>query len=229
MSRSGPDDRPVSGPSSLAVAVQRGLSPERLGTYQRAMGGDPDRAVDLYLWNSAVAGALWPAIGFVEVLIRNTVHDALSARHAQLGRTGEWYDDPAMELEQRARDDIARAVAGLRRRGEPSRPGKVVAELSFGFWRFLLARRYTAKLWPAIRPGFPYLGGADRLLLEEPITRLHKLRNRVAHHEPLIAEPLADRFADLLGVVGAVDPLLRVWIDESSTLLQTLARRPERA
>jgi len=87
-------------------------------------------------------------------------------------------------------------------------PGKVVAELSFGFWRFLLARRYTASLWPALRPGFPYLPSADRRELEAPVTRLHQLRNRVAHHEPLIAEPC--RFATRTCCSSWV-PATRAW------------------
>ncbi|WP_211177623.1 CoA transferase [Pseudonocardia acidicola] len=52
-------------------------------------------------------------------MLRNAVHDALTARHHRLDRPGQWYDDPAGELNQHARADIA----------------------TFGFWQALLARR----------------------------------------------------------------------------------------
>jgi hypothetical protein len=212
-------------PSPSALLVQRHLSAPRLTTYLRATGGDLDRAVELYLWNAAVAGALWEVLGHVEVVLRNVLHDALTARHQRLGRAGQWYD-PARELAQHARDDITRARQRLERAGAPLLPGKIVAELSFGFWRFLLARRYTAALWPALRPAFRYLPGSDRRLLEAPVARLHVLRNRVAHHEPLLAEPLPDRYTDLLHVVGYVHPQLREWLDAHNRLLATLAQRP---
>jgi hypothetical protein len=185
-----------------------------------------DAAVQLYQWNAAVAGALWEALGHTEVVLRNAVHDALAARHYRLGRPGQWYEDPAGELEQRARDDVATAVRRLRRAGAPLLAGKVIAELPFGFWRFLLARRYTASLWPAMRPAFPHLTGRDRRQLEAPVARLHLLRNRVAHHEPLIAEPLGDRYTDLLDVVAFVDPALRTWVEATSRVTAVLGERP---
>ena len=159
-------------------------------------------------------------------MLRNVLHDALTARHQRLGRTGQWYDDPARELSQHARDDISRAEQRLQRAGAPLLPGKIVAGLSFGFWRFLLARRYTASLWPALRPAFGYLPASDRRLLEAPVARLHVLRNRVAHHEPLLTEPLGDRYYDLLDIVGFVDPQLRDWLDTHNRLLATLTQRP---
>jgi hypothetical protein len=213
-------------PSATALLIQRHLSAPRLATYVRATGGDLDRAVELYLWNAAVAGALWEVLGHVEVVLRNLLHDALTARHQRLARAGQWYDDPIRELSQHARDDITRARQRLQRAGAPLLPGKIVAELGFGFWRFLLARRYTASLWPALRPAFPYLPGSDRRLLEAPVARLHVLRNRVAHHEPLLTVPLGDRHTDLLDVVGFVHPRLRSWLDTHNRLLATLARRP---
>jgi hypothetical protein len=161
-------------------------------------------------------------------VLRNVLHDALTARHQRLDRAGQWYDDPARELAQHARDDIARARQRLQRAGAPLLPGKIVAELSFGFWRFLLARRYTATLWPALRPAFRYLPESDRRLLEAPVARLHVLRNRVAHHEPLLAEPLPDRYTDLLHVVGYVHPQLREWLTPTTACWPRSPSVPDR-
>jgi hypothetical protein len=190
-------------PVGTAGAVERHLSPARLSTYLTATGGDLDAAVDLYRWNAAVSAALWESIGHTEVVLRNATHDALSARHAAKGRQGQWYDDPARELDQHARDDVGKAIRRIKAGASPPE-GKVVAELSFGFWRFLLAKRYTAGLWPALRPAFPFLASSDRLQLEAPVERVHKLRNRVAHHEPVIAQDLASLHVDVLALAVAL-------------------------
>jgi len=58
------------------------------------------------------------------------------------------------------------------------------------------------------------------------VTRLHQLRNRVAHHEPLIHEDLAAMLADITSVLDAVDPALRSWVQSGSHLLATLEQRP---
>lgn len=213
-------------PQGVAQAMELHLSVARLSTYRAVSGGDLEAAVDLYRWNAAVAAAVSEVVGHAEVVLRNAAHTALSARHTAKGRPGQWYDDPSGELDQHARTDIAKARRRLRSVNPP--PGKVVAELNFGFWRFLLARQYTALLWPALAPAFPYLGGSDRRLLEQPVQRVHRLRNRVAHHEPLIAEDLAARHEDILTIVGAVHPALRTWVATDSRVPALLLLRPAR-
>ncbi|WP_214369799.1 Abi family protein [Pseudonocardia sp. H11422] len=197
-------------------------------TYLHACGSDLERALELYRWNANVSGALWVALGHVEIVLRNAIHDALTTRHQRSKRAGYWFDDPRRELDPRALDDITTAK---RRAGQvtvpAALPGKVVAELSFGFWRYLLARRYSSTLWPAIRHSFPHLPGRDRGRLERQVIRLHQLRNRIAHHEPLIREDLPARVADLGSILDAVDPALRPWaLDDAGRLTTLLANRP---
>jgi hypothetical protein len=120
---------------------------------------------------------------------------------------------------------IRRARRGISSTAVPS--GKIVAELPFGFWRYLLAKRYSATLWPAIRHGFPQLPGRDRARLERPVIRLHQLRNRIAHHEPLIRENLPARLADLEYILDAIDPALRRWVrDDGGRLAIPVTGRP---
>lgn len=111
----GTDAPPPAEPSDTALLVQRHVSVARLSTYVRASGGNMDASVELYRWNASVAGALWEVLGHVEVVLRNALHDQLTDRHHRLGRSGEWYDDPAGELEAHARDDVAKARRRLRR------------------------------------------------------------------------------------------------------------------
>lgn len=209
-----------------AAVLARGISAPRLSTYLRASSGNPARAVALYEWNASTAGLLGTALGHTEVVLRNAIDTALTARHQRLHRTGHWLDDPHLELDARARDDIATARGRLQRAGAPALHGKLIAELTFGFWRFLLARRYTTTLWSGIRPGFPHMPGRDRRVIEAPVARLHLLRNRIAHHEPLLTEPLPDRYDDLLTLVGYVDPALRTWLDAITDVPHQLSRRP---
>ena len=69
--------------------------------------------------------------------------------------------------------------------------GKVIAGFSFGFWKYLCARHYLTSLWvDALAGAFPqHPSGPDprsvRSDVHNRMTRVHKLRNRVAHHEPI--------------------------------------------
>ncbi|HEU0132383.1 MAG TPA: hypothetical protein VFQ85_15475 [Mycobacteriales bacterium] len=211
---------------TTAVLWQR-LSAERMAPYLAAAGGDRARALRLYEWNIAISGALFESIGSMEVLLRNALHQHLTAYHATTSRPGEWYDDPARVLTERAREDIAAARERVRDRGCTETPGRVVAELSFGFWRFLLAKTYEHTLWtPALAAAFPLLKPLRRTSIHQPLCRLNELRNRIAHHEPIHARRLTLDYRDLLTVAAAICADTARWIDRTSRVNLTLTLRP---
>lgn len=199
--------------SRLATLLHRRLSPERLGPYLTMTNMDLTAAIKLYEWNIAVSGALLEELCALEVVLRNAMHEQLARWHDAAGRPGSWYDDPDHLLERRAGGDIAEARRRVRRRGRSESPGQVVAELSFGFWRYLLDRRYQNTLWAqALRRAFPYLKPARRQDAYDPVERLHGLRNRVVHHEPVFILPLEQRHEEICNVAGFIDPQIRQWI-----------------
>ena len=214
-------------PSSTTILEQnlvRLLSPERLSSYFSRVGNF-DRAIDLYCWNATASAAFWPAIGHVEIALRNAMSASLAARHHQLSRAESWLDDPASELDLRMRFHIAAARRRVLQRGKNASDSQTISELSFGFWRFLITRRHTV-LWPDLASAFPGAPDRRRETAEEPIARLHELRNRIAHHQRIWNRDLAARYADLLLVAGYLDVDLPGWIGRSCTVPALLRSRP---
>lgn len=212
----------------LAAVLEVRLSVDRLAPYRGAVpGGDLPAALRLYEWNSAVAAAFFQDLGHLEVLLRNALSDQLAAWHARSGRPGYWYDDPARVLEPKRHEDLTAAREQIRRGGKTETPGRVVAELTFGFWRFLLAHRYQTVLWaPALRLAFPHLQPRRRDLVYDPVQRLNRLRNRIAHHEPIHPLDLPALHEDLMRVVGYIDPAAQAWLTALSTVAARLQQRP---
>ena len=201
------------------------FSGERLGTYLARSEGDFDAAVRLYRWNAAITAAFWEPIGHLEVALRNALAGQLAERHAALGLSGSWLDDPGRELGERARDDIAAARDRVRQKGKRASEGQTISELSFGFWRFLITKRLTG-LWPDLAGGFPNAPDRQRETVEKPIARLHDFRNRLAHHQPVWNRRPRDRYEDLLALAGYIDPALPAWIEATSTVVRTLDAEP---
>jgi hypothetical protein len=193
------------------------FSAARTDAYIIQAGGDRSAALDLYRWNTETTGAFWDTIGYLEVALRNTLDDRLSRRHARLRRTGSWLDDSTGELDANARLDIAKARSRVAAKGKAPSDGQTISELSFGFWRFLLARRYT-NIWPDLAAGFPHAPNRSRTTVEAPVARLHTFRNRLAHHQRIWTEPLTDRYHDVLTLLGYLDPALRQWVERHSRI-----------
>ena len=212
------------------------LTTTRLESYLQATRGDIEAAIRLYDWNTSVASALHEDLGRLEVVFRNAVDDALVSYGSARGWADVWYRQMQLFPGQhglRARDDIdaaqRRATRGGRR---PEVHGKVIAELSLGFWRYLCEPSYLTSLWvPAVSAAFP-MHPADpnprqvRVEVADRMQRLHFLRNRIAHHEPIHRRDLSRDHAHLLAVVGWMCSDSRAWIAATSRTTAVIAARP---
>jgi hypothetical protein len=56
--------------------------------------------------------------------------------------------------------------------------------------------------------------------------RLNRIRNRVAHHEPLLNVGLIQRVADAVALIALLDPDLSAHLAAFSTVAQHVKRRP---
>lgn len=211
------------------------LSPARLSRYLTATGGDRQRALALYEWNTQVSAALQRDLAHLEMALRNGYATALDAHwsgpghwtsatnvlFAPLWRTKK---SGPVDVNEKSRKALMRAVhdAG----GSAAPPGKIIAQLMLGFWRYLSSSAHEKTLWvPYLHHAFP--PGVDRARdVDAPISRLHDLRNRVAHHEPLLQANLLARMADLLNVAGLLHAELKGHLSATTAIPGLLAARP---
>lgn len=194
-----------------------------------ATGGDAKRALRLYEWNAHTSAIFYVALGQFEVLLRNALDEQLVKYHKVNGRAGQWWNDPAMpfdaNLHGMLRTARNRAAAG----GSTATAGKVIAELTFGFWRLVNDAHHSGTLWaPALRHAFPHLRPKVRTEVYDRLDRLNGFRNRIAHYEPVHHLPLEDRFDDLLTVAGWMCPTTATWIwsTSASRLAEALRAKP---
>ena len=175
------------------------------------------------MWNIEVASAFWGSFNVLEVALRNVIHAELSA----LAGRDDWWN-AQIGLHQFEQSRVADAIGAARRaKGAAALPGHVVAELSLGFWTGLLANRYHQRLWvPALHAAFPHLVGRRREL-HRKLESLRKLRNRIAHHEPVFARNLTADHERLLGILGAISPVAVDWVKQNSRVPQAISRQTD--
>lgn len=189
-------------------ALTPALSAERLSGYRLPADTDALDALARYAWNVAIAEALYPTLQSVEIALRNTLHVAIAG---QLNNP-RWLTMSSTMLAPREAATVAEAVLTLNRQGKPLTEGRLIAELSFGFWTSLLDRRYEPALWPSLlRPAFPSLPRRRRTRheLSRRFTQIRRLRNRAFHHEPIWHwQDLPRQHAELLEAIVWINPAL---------------------
>ena len=231
------------------------LHSARMATYLGSAHNDVARALDLYRWNLQLGAAFQEVLAVTEITLRNAVDHALRTWNAGQPRPdGEglhsphWLQDPARPLASLTRRtrDMARRQADDARSARPqNHPRKfapithddILAQLTFGAFVELLptpdedAPTYRARhiLWSeAMRTAFPHNDSHDPLgiVLADRVGRLHALRNRVSHLEPLLTVNVSARHTDVLRVIAAVSPATRDWCAGMSRVKETNQRRP---
>jgi hypothetical protein len=108
-----------------------------LTRFRHATDTDELDAIARYLWNMALSRSIQTPLHVLEVTFRNQVHNALTVLR---GRP-DWYDDYTL-MNAEEQKMVAGAKRQLTRLGRPHAPGRVVAELTFGFWTSLYGRHH---------------------------------------------------------------------------------------
>ncbi|WP_235718626.1 hypothetical protein [Mycolicibacterium goodii] len=127
------------------------MSLDRFQTYLQLAGYNRARALDLHEWNTRLNAALLHDFAHLEVGLRNFYDRALMAA-VQPGDS-HWTDQASFTAlfpavgggDARTHGELstARRNAG----GPTAPPGKLLAELTFGFWVFLTSTRHTNLIW----------------------------------------------------------------------------------
>ncbi|WP_442783271.1 hypothetical protein [Collimonas fungivorans] len=223
----------ASGLSAAQIStITTTLSPARLGTFHAAPGFTPGADVaEKYSWHALTSGAFFVSLHMCEVAVRNGVDAALTATYGpdwpwqavfenSLPNPAGPHFKPQSEL-RRARMQFAAGATG-----------KVIAELKFAFWCHLFTRRYQNRLWDShIKNAFPNLPPAytplqARAAIQRQLDPLRGFRNRIAHHEPILTEPLADRKLSIESLITWRCPDVANWHTSWEIISQNMLIKP---
>lgn len=202
------------------------ISTPRLAPYLMACHGDQQAALRLYDWNVQISSAFHESLHYLEVGLRNAIDRQLTMWATSRGATAAWYVDPVVPLIKPSRERIVEARKNATRGGLPEVHGKVIAELTFGFWWSLLSVPYNRSLWPSCLR-FAFDGKVRRQRLHTALDTFRLLRNRIAHHEPIHPRNLADDYDLIRDTAGRISPLLRSRLESTSRVLEVLRTRPK--
>ncbi len=163
------------------------------------------------------------------MVIRNAVADAIAAEY---GPNWPWEANFVMSLPNRPapkyspRRDLVSARAGK------ISPGKVIPELKFVFWKKMFTSRFDADLWSKhLRAVLPHVVGSlsvgqARQSIYSDLEHLRRLRNRIAHHEPIFTRNLTNDFQKVHGLIAWRCPYSAAWMQQNQQAQALIASKP---
>ncbi|MGB4847927.1 MAG: Abi family protein [Saprospiraceae bacterium] len=170
------------------------ITPIRMSRYVSACGSDTRKAMTLYRKNLKLSQELFTVISCFEITLRNAIDshykNILGLNWLQQGALpGGIFDNRHCRL---TRDNINEAITRL---SAAYTHNKLVAELGFGFWRYLFAHqqfgvcgRNLLQILPA-KPRSTAAFQYNHTFIFNQLASINEIRNRIAHHEPICFVP----------------------------------------
>lgn len=169
---------------------EKTITQPRLNRYLNACGNDTRRAMTLYRKNLKLSQEVFTVLSCFEVALRNKIDNHYTTIHGNnwlrdAAARGGFYDTPQnYKTKLTINDTIAKLGASYTHY-------KLVADLGFGFWRYMFVdRQYRAagntllRIFPS-RPTSTPLFNYNHTFIYNELAKINNLRNRIAHHEPI--------------------------------------------
>lgn len=170
------------------------MTSARMGRYLTACAGNTRKAMTLYRKNLQLSQELFTIISCFEITLRNAID-----RHYTVIYGSDWLRDAVLPGgifdNNQCRSTKININDAIQKLNNSYTHHKLVAELGFGFWRYMFANnQYRAcgktllRILPAKPASTPSLHYNQQLVFNHLVS-INDIRNRIAHHEPICFVP----------------------------------------
>ncbi|MCM1264964.1 MAG: Abi family protein [Candidatus Gastranaerophilales bacterium] len=186
------------------------LSIERLRSFIQSKDDSINEVLERYNNNIQISQAFYPELSILEVTLRNAINSTLCKSISSTWLENEISQqtillDHDYEILLKAHNDILKEY--------PKKNytiGKVIANLTFGFWTNLCSKRYNARIWTkkgcfqGVFSNYPSNLQQQIHLVSNKLRSIRKLRNRIFHYEPILKDPalLLNKYNEILELIN---------------------------
>ena len=206
--------------------VERIISKERFEPYLNYHKNDFSKAITHYKSNILISESFYPLLAVLEVGLRNSIDYQLTKRF----NDREWYDNKDfVKIANRFQiDRISQARTNIYTEKKEITPGRIISELSFGFWTSLFDTKFEMTLWKNLRLAFPNCPKniRKRKTMSSKFNGIRKLRNRIFHHEAITwnLNVLNSYKDEIIQGIEWLSKDLPEWIVELNHVEETISR-----
>jgi len=200
--------------------IEKIISSERLQPYLTYHRNDLDKAIQHYISNILVSEAFYPLLSVLEIGLRNSIDYQLTKRF----NDRNWFENHEfIKIASRFQiDRISEARTNILSEKKTITCGRIISELSFGFWTSLFDTKFEMTLWKTLRLSFPNCPKSirKRKTMSSKFNSIRKLRNRIFHHEAITwnLDVIKKYENEILEAINWLNKDLIIWMGELNHL-----------
>lgn len=184
--------------------IKKYISAARLVRYEQVCNNDQQKVLKLYQANLRLSQSFYPLLSLFEVVLRNAINEELVTHFNDAdwltNQINGFMSHPSLTYLQPLTGQtvhnhyLKKAVESIIKRNQPPNlpqvqvpQGRIIADLSFGFWTELFEKIHYQNLnGSPIQIFTNRTPGLNRNMVNQKLNRIRRFRNRISHHEPII-------------------------------------------
>lgn len=199
-------------------AIIDSLSHQRFHTYLKKSSFNKNYAFDLYLYNCRLSKSLLFPLQILEISLRNAINVFFIEKFGN-----DWPNSSCLKniLNKESLDCLEKA----KKRAKTTNYQDIVAATTLDFWSNLFRPEYDRSLWQTnIHKVFN--GSVTRKKIQTEVADLNKLRNRIAHHEPILDLNLNLLYTRLIYLIKLISNETSQWTQHFTTFYEVIRTKP---
>lgn len=185
--------------------IKDAVSLERFASHRKNASESDELVFQRYQWNAVICEHFYGPLRILEVVLRNSFDHAIAIKV----KDRNWLTKVPALLRHREQQAIRDAHQFLTDRQRPITQGRVVQEMSFGFWTSLLNSRYETLFHATCALVFPGMPRPQRTRgnASSRFESIRNLRNRIFHFRRIWNRAdLCRDYTDILEAIDWVNP-----------------------
>jgi hypothetical protein len=173
-----------------------------------------------------ISQSFYPILAVLEVGLRNSIDYQLTRKF----NDDKWFDNHEfVKIASRFHiDRISQARTNIMSEKKAITPGRIISELSFGFWTSLFDLKFEMTLWKNLRLAFSNCPKdvRKRKTMSSKFNGIRKLRNRIFHHEAITwnLNVLQTYKTEIIEGINWLDKDLINWTLELNSIDETIEK-----
>lgn len=197
------------------------ISEQRFDRYLQWADGNYEQAEELYLLNISLSTEFYYPLQTLEITLRNRINRIMNEAYGD-----GWLADKKFPFVRTHQDKLDKEITSLKKRNIEVCDVRLIPEISFKFWTSFFALKYDNQWQQFLNKAIvsEHRTSVSRRLIEEKLEGLKKLRNRIAHHEPIIQLNLESYSQDVFNLIVWISPICANWCQGNSKLDSLIAQ-----
>ncbi len=188
------------------------ISMERLSAYICSDADNIEDIINRYKNNIKISQALYPELSILEISLRNAIDNIFKEKFGE-----DWIEQEVINNNildnydymtlQKAYNDTKNEC---KKSSKDFTAGKIIANLSFGFWTNICLKKYNSKIWTkkgffkGVFVNYPKNKQQQIHAISNTLNSIRKLRNRVFHYERILKHPssLLKKYNEIMEILS---------------------------